>query len=419
MSINTILDEIKAKVSMPIRLMPRDTSTKGLDDLEAAIDIALSVFQPISKPIVDVYRNITSDVHLWSLMEQRIGQIINIRWAFKVKGEVHDEINDLTKKYFFQKILRAIIESKLYGFSMGEVDFKKMTYYDVPREYVVPVKRAVLQNPWNYSSGILIDQKPFLGSTLFVGEDWDLGILYRIAVLIILKKAATSDWANFIEIFGMPTRVYYFDPDIPGNYEETTKQAAITGSNAYAVLPKGSDMKQESVQGKAGNEIYQKFVEYVNSEVSIGVVGQNMTTSDGSSLAQGKVHAATEDAINSADRSFVQKILNEEVTKLLVAQGFNVPDGGEFIPDEDDEELSTEQQLNIDLLIHEKVGKLPLSYFAEKYNVEFDPNQPEPVEQNPEPQNPKDKQAKQKKDKTEKKSTLKKLAELLENSFFA
>jgi phage gp29-like protein len=134
------------------------------------------------------------------------------------------------------------------------------------------------------------------------------------------------------EIFGMPSRVYFFDPNIPGNYETVKKQAKETGSNAWAVLPIGSDMKQESGGGKQGSDNFKLLAEFCNAEMSKAMLGQTMTTESGSSYSQSKVHGETEDDINHADRRFVERVLNEKFIPLLISQGFSIPEKEDFTP---------------------------------------------------------------------------------------
>ena len=56
-------------------------------------------------------------------------------------------------------------------------------------------------------------------SNIFViGEARELGELLKCAFYVLLKKGDFSDWANYIEIFGMPMIVTKYD-----TYDEKTK----------------------------------------------------------------------------------------------------------------------------------------------------------------------------------------------------
>lgn len=376
--VNTGMAKVIQPTAMPITLQPRDVSSKDLDAYKLARAAAESIYTPLRKPLIDLLRDIVLDTHASSLIDKRVTQVTNINWTFSVDGKPHEEIASLTDKYFFELIVRFILESKLWGSSLIEIDFRSQTTELVPREHVVGELSAVLPEPYNTGSAIDFTEPPYNRTAVFVGELWDLGILYKIAPYVILKKADVSDWATFCEVFGMPSRVYFYDPNIPNNFENVSKQAEQTGTNAWAVLPLGSDMKQESNAGKQGNDVYKMLADFCNAEMSKAVVGQTMTTENGSSMSQAKVHAEVEDGINAADRRFVERILNEKVIPIMKLQGFNIPEKGRFHAIDEEEELSKKDQLEMDLRIHKEVGALPREYFAEKYNVTFDPNAPTP-----------------------------------------
>lgn len=375
---DTGIAKIVQPAMMPIVLQPRDLSSKTLDNWKNARAAAVSIYSPIRKPLMDLYDDVVIDPHASSLIDKRIMQITNISWTFSVDGKPYKPLAELTERYFFEQLIRFVLESKLWGSSLIEIDFRKQSCELVPREHVVGELSAVLPLPFSVSEGIDYTKPPYNRTTVFVGELWDLGVLYKIAPYVLLKKHDVSDWATFCEVFGMPSRVYYYDPNIPGNYDSVVSQADQTGANAWAVLPLGSDMKQESNTGKQGNDVYKMLADFCNAEMSKAIVGQTMTTENGSSRSQAEVHANVEDGINAADRRFVERILNEKIIPLMRLQGFDVPDKGKFHAIDQEEELSKKDQLDMDLRIHKEVGALPQDYFAEKYSVMFDPNAPTP-----------------------------------------
>jgi hypothetical protein len=377
---NNGIAKVVQPAMMPIVLQPRDLSSKTLDNWKNARAAAESIYNPIRKPLMDLYRDVVLDPHASSLADKRIMQITNISWTFSVDGKPYEPLAELTERYFFEQLIRFTLESKLWGSSLIEIDFRKQTCELVPREHVVGELGAVLPLPYSVSEGIDYTKPPYNRTTVFVGELWDLGLLYKVAPYVLLKKHDVSDWATFCEVFGMPSRVYYYDPNIPGNYDSVTSQAEQTGSNAWAVLPLGSDMKQESNTGKQGNDVYKMLADFCNAEMSKAIVGQTMTTENGSSRSQAEVHANVEDGINAADRRFVERTLNEKIIPLMRLQGFDIPEKGKFHAIDQEEELSKKDQLDMDLRIHKEVGALPQDYFAEKYNVTFDPNAKSPQE---------------------------------------
>jgi hypothetical protein len=110
--------------NIPIILQPRDYSAKDLDSWKATRALAQSIYNPIRKPLIDLYEDVAIDSHVITITEKRILPITRINWTFTADGKPYEPVADLTDKLFFERILKYIIESKIYGGSLIEVDFK-------------------------------------------------------------------------------------------------------------------------------------------------------------------------------------------------------------------------------------------------------------------------------------------------------
>lgn len=373
MSKKRTTEVVKPKTSFPIYLAPKDNTSKSLENWKSAKEQAESIFNPLRKPLIDLYENIVLDPHLSSVMEKRILSITNTSWTFSLDGEPVENIDPMCNRHFFEQLLTYIITAKFWGASVIETDFNRGTCELVPRGHCVPEFKIVLTEPYMSDMGIAYDLPPFDRTVIDVVAD-DLGLLYKVAPYVLLKKGDISDWATFCEVFGMPTRVGKYDPNTPGNEAQLRKALQDMGSNAWMAIPTGSEIEFPESTQKTGNDIYERFAQFCNAEISKGIVGNTMTTEVGKngSRSQGEVHERGEDDIKRADRRFVERILNERIIPLLIKQGFAIPEGAEFKAIEDEAELSKAEQLKMDLDIHKNVAPIKLEHFAEEYDVEFD-----------------------------------------------
>lgn len=367
------IETVKPTVSFPIHLAPKDNTSKSLDNWKSAKAQAESIYTPNRKSLIDLYENLVIDTHLSSVMEKRILAITNTSWSFSADGEVIDEINAFCNKHFFELLLTYIIECKFWGVSVIETDFRKGVCELAPRGHCVPEHKIVLIQPYYSDMGIPYDAPPYDRTVIDVSGN-GLGLLYKVAPYVLLKKGDISDWATFCEIFGMPTRIGKYDPNTPGNEAQLRRALQDMGANAWMAIPNGSEIEFPESNSKTGNDIYERFANFCNAEISKCIVGNTMTTEVGKngSRSQGEVHERGEDDIKRADRRFVERILNERIIPLLIKQGFNIPEGAEFKAVEEEAELTKAQQLEMDLKIHKQVAPIKQEYFAEEYNVEFD-----------------------------------------------
>lgn len=117
------------------------------------------------------------------------------------------------------------------------------------------------------------------------------GGLARLASWCFLLKSYTlKDWAQFAEIYGLPLRVgKYHDGASEDDKRVLLRAVRDIAADAGVIIP--DRMMLEFVEaGSTGEPVFGALVDFLNKEVSKGVLGQTMSSEDGSSLAQAKVH---------------------------------------------------------------------------------------------------------------------------------
>jgi hypothetical protein len=375
------IDQIKPRVNYPINILPRDNTKKTLPLWRQARDSAESIYYPVRKPLMDLYREVVTDPHVVNCIEKRINAITNCTWAFMQDGEEVEAFQPILRKKAFERLLKYILESKLYGHSLIECgNIINNVVELVPREHVLPQYNVVIADPYVVSEGIDYTAPPYNATTLAVGEPEDLGLLYNITPYVLFKKGDIGDWATYCEVFGAPLRVGKYDPAIPGNEAAVSNGLKGMGSMAWAALPIGSEFEFVEASKGTGNNVYESFANFCDDQIAIGLVGQTMTSKDGSSQAQASVHMEVLEDIHMADRRFVEKTLNEDLIPILIAQGFSIPPDAEFTIIDEEETLTKKDRLEMDLRIHKEVRPIKEDYFAQEYNIEFDEAQPSRAE---------------------------------------
>ena len=141
------------------------------------------------------------------------------------------------------------------------------------------------------------------------------GLALPCSVMHLFKSNGFKDWVQFLAIFGMPVRV--------GKYSEATKDEDVQklqdavdsiGEFAAAVIPMGTNIDVMASSTKAGGEAFNGLIDVCNREMSKVVNGQTMTSDDGSSLSQAKVH----DLVRHDIAESVAEGLAEALTKTVI-----------------------------------------------------------------------------------------------------
>lgn len=155
--------------------------------------------------------------------------------------------------------------------------------------------------------------------------------LARIAAWsFMLKSFSLKDWAAFLEIHGMPLRLGKY-----GRGSSEKERAVLLravrdiGSDAAAIIP--SDMTIDFVETKGFSEKpFEGMAGYLDKGISKIVIGQTMTSDDGSSKAQAAVHDKVRIDILEDDAVAVAATLNRDVIRPWVDLNYGPPKGGKY-----------------------------------------------------------------------------------------
>ena len=373
-----------------------DRSRKTLDTWRTAIASAENILRPTRHLLYDLYADLVLDDHLDSVMAQRRLAVTTTTLVFQRDGEEIESLNQLINTEQFEWMLEGILDARFYGFSLIKADFQAGVVELVPRAHVVPSRGIVVAQPYA-AEGIDYTRPPYTSYYLAAGKPLNLGLLLPAAPLVLLKRGDLSDWAQFNEVFGQPTRVGRYDPNTPGQKEQMTQALRESGAMAYMTIPIGAELDFVEANKTGAADTYDKLYERMEAGMSKLIIGQTMTTEDGSSRSQGEVHERVAGKIAKSDRQFVERLLNGRFRQMLLAQGFSDAAQGIFQFIEEEESVPKDKRLTMDLSIHNSVGRLKKEYFAAEYNVEFVDDSDEPASGTGEPPvNPKDKNAKEK-----------------------
>lgn len=142
------------------------------------------------------------------------------------------------------------------------------------------------------------------------------GALARmVAVAYMCKGIALADWMTFAELFGMPIRVGKYGRNVTQGEKNTLRNAlANIGTDAAAMIPEGMAIEFiERKGGTGGDQLYQGLCEFLDKQISKGVLGQTMTTDDGASLSQAQVHNDVRMDILEADAKQLADTINRDL----------------------------------------------------------------------------------------------------------
>ncbi|MDX2304622.1 MAG: DUF935 family protein [Microscillaceae bacterium] len=297
--------------------------TVDIEHWRFAQEESLDVFRPRRITLQEVYFDCLLDAHMRAVMQSRVLNVLNTPWHIVNEDRERDEqLTRLLKKKWFFKFLRYAMESVFHGYSFIHLDVRQGLIQDVlliERENCVPDFFSILPDV-NGDEMISISLPPYSDLYLMIGSS-ELGILLECAPYAIFKKNGIRLWSQFQELFGIPYRVGKYrgtDKNVMDRMEQHLREM---GSAGWGLFPQGAEIEFiETSKGDAYN-VFLSGIEFADKQISKRVLGQTMTTENGSSLSQSEVHERKEGNITTADLRMVEFEINDNLFAKLIKWG--------------------------------------------------------------------------------------------------
>ncbi|WP_311272374.1 MULTISPECIES: DUF935 domain-containing protein [unclassified Rhizobium] len=149
------------------------------------------------------------------------------------------------------------------------------------------------------------------------------GMARPAAWAYIIQQFGLQDWAAFSEVYGMPLRVGKYNANASSADKRTLlKAVASIANDAAAIIPAGMDIEFHEVNGANGAAVFGGLLEYIDKQISKLVVGQTMTSDDGSSLGQAKIHNEVRLELLRADCRQLAITFNRDLIKPFIDLNF-------------------------------------------------------------------------------------------------
>lgn len=310
----------------PTLIIPADIET-----LKNAILSATGKYNQDRTTVYDMYTNaIDFDGVLSSLIQQRLLATSGRRLEYLVNDEPSDAAKAVTDAPRFMAFVEALILAKVF-WGMGLIELKDGKWFDfdiIPIKHIDPFRKVVMKLQ-NMQSN---DDTPYSGNpnVLFIGEADNFGLLAQAVIPAIYKRAAMNNWANYVRLAGNNfERVIYRGGALdPAKRNEALK--ALQSRQARAMdFPADIEYKVENLSSTQQNALFKEHVEYLDTLMTRLILGQTMTTQDGSSRSQAEVHERTQETILDADAKFVLDVLNFDVYEQMQVL-YKLPTGGRW-----------------------------------------------------------------------------------------
>ena len=292
--------------------------------------------------LIDLYEAcVQQDAHLAGVLETLESQIIGERYVLarqNSKGKYEKDIKESKKIQGtqFTKIIKGIVEAKLYGYTaleiMPDVDERTGRLKEVniiERRNVLPdqcriVKRSGIWLPgWDLNSHLYKDNYVLINSG-------SLGVFSATTPLILAKKFTFANYVNFSHTYGQPIIHGKTESENNQDRKKLANEIASAAQNKVIVTGLQDEVDIKTFTMSNSEHIFTGLMDTVNKEVSNLILGsESMAGAQQSYVGATKAHQDIyRDRVNSY-RNYIENVMNEEIIPRLVKMGF-ISEGLEF-----------------------------------------------------------------------------------------
>ena len=195
-------------VSNEINYRSTNRSEKDVLTYREALIAAESVYWPNRYLLYDLFKDIELDAFLIGIRNKLIDTILNKTLLYKKGDTVIEEMNPLINSEHFRDMCRELILTQFWGITGIEfIPGDKFRWNEIERKHIKPKWRKITWDQYG-NDGINYDD---FWNLWVLGKEKDLGLYLICAFYVLLKKGVISNWADFIEMYGLPTTVMKYE----------------------------------------------------------------------------------------------------------------------------------------------------------------------------------------------------------------
>lgn len=305
-------------------------------------DVMLGCILDDRSRLIDLYDAcLQQDAHIRAVIETLESQILGDRYMLARVNEKGKYIKDVaeTQKIQgsqFDKIIKGIVESKLYGYTlleiMPDVDPKTGKLAEVnsiERRNVLADQRIVLKRQGIWEPHWDLRHAVYERNYILVNSG-DLGLFSATTPLILAKKFTVANYVNFSHTYGQPIIHGKTVSESNADRKRLANEIANAAQNKVVVTGIEDEVDIKTFTMSNSEKIYTGLIDFVNKEVSNLVLGsESMAGGMQSYVGSTKAHQDIFRDRIEVYRRYIENVMNEQVLPRLVAMGY-VPSGLEF-----------------------------------------------------------------------------------------
>lgn len=292
--------------------------------------------------LIDLYEAcVQQDAHLSGVLETLESQIVGERYMLakqNEKGRWEKDIEETRKIQGtqFTKIIRGIVEAKLYGYTGIEIcpEINPRTgrlneVNIIERRNILPDQKRIVRRQGIWAPGWDFEDKKYEKLYVLINSG-SLGLFSSTTPLILAKKFTMANYVNFSHTYGQPIIHGKTEGESTQDRQRLANEIASAAQNKIVVTGLNDEVDIKTFQSSNSEHIFTGLIDHVNSEVSNLILGsESMAGATQSYVGATRAHQDIFRDRIAVYREYIENVMNEEIIPRLVAIGYIKP-GLEF-----------------------------------------------------------------------------------------
>lgn len=306
-----------------LTLEAKNLQSQTLKKWKQAVSGASDPDYPSWQALSELYQNLLLDNHLASVIDTRI--LFVQRSAFKLvddKDKENPELSWLLERPWHEEMMYKVLFSRYQGRTLIEMynltpSGEIAEIEEIPQPYFNAKTGLITQEAdgttgWDYRSEM------FSKHYLQVGKNHDLGMLEKLAPIVLAKKLALGSYQDYIEKFGVPPIFITTDREDDNRLQQLFTAAQNFKSNHFMV-GRGKEKFEIGIPGNTGVAPFDALIDRTNDEISKRILGGSGLTDEKAFVGSADIQYRLLKDRYESDKLFYKYIFNEHIKPRLIS----------------------------------------------------------------------------------------------------
>ncbi len=287
-----------------------------------------------------VYEQVLSDPQVKACFEQRRNAVTRCEWYVeaasdrRIDRKAADWLRRQLQRIGWDRITDRMLYGVFYGYAVAELVWQVQDGL-LGWQAVKVRNRRRFRFAADGSLRLVTPQRPWEGEpapapyfwAIATGADHDdepygVGLGHWCYWPVLFKRNGIAFWLVFLEKFGAPTALGRFDPGAtPEERQRLLAALRAIRTDAGVIIPKGMEIELLEA-ARSGTGDYKTLHDTMDETIAKAILGQTMTTDNGSSKSQAEVHMEVRQDIVKADADLICESFNLGPVRWLTMFNF-------------------------------------------------------------------------------------------------